>query len=47
MLECVLGLLAWVSEFSEKLRFNNWMWLSDDQVVSLWIFVKSVFQEIS
>ena len=46
MLERVLCLLAWVRELSQELGLHNWMRLSDDQVVSILIFVKSILQEV-
>ena len=47
MLERVLGFLTGVRELSQELRLNNWMRLSDDQVVSFLVLVKGVLQEVS
>lgn len=46
MLESVLRLLSWMREFSQELRLNDWMRLGDDQIVSSFVLIESILQEV-
>lgn len=47
MLESVLCLLGWLRECAKKLLLDDCVWLQQDQVVTVWVLIKSIAQEVS
>jgi len=46
VLESVLGSLSWMGELAQELRLNDGVRLSDDEIISIWVLVESVLQEV-